>query len=242
MKKTALPLLAARALLVLSLSVTAYALVQIVKSPYQAEQAVRKWERSRPPSTSAPVSREVPLTEAMARSASPAQRPNTVHTAYKEDDIVGILHISRLNRKIPVLEGTKEKQLSTGAGHSPGTPLPGQPGNSILAGHRDTVFRGLGEIKPGDTIEVETDAGRAVYRVTGSRIVDAEDRGAIEPSESPILTLVTCYPFGYVGPAPDRYLLTAELEQRQEQKQTQKQETEQEAPRPASRPLLTRPL
>lgn len=219
MKKTPLLLLAARTLLVLSLSVTAYALVQIVKSPYQAEQAVRKWERSRPPSASAPVSKEVPLPEAMALSASPAQRPNTVKTAYKENDIIGILHISRLNRKIPVLEGTKEKQLSTGAGHSPGTPLPGQPGNSVLAGHRDTVFRGLSEVKPGDTIEVETDAGRAVYRVTGSRIVDAEDRGAIEPSEASVLTLVTCYPFGYVGPAPDRYLLTAELEEEERERE-----------------------
>ncbi|MNW05069.1 Sortase family protein [compost metagenome] len=81
----------------------------------------------------------------------------------------------------------------------------------MLAGHRDTVFRGLGSLKEQDLVEVETVDGKFVYEVTGSTIVDGEERGAIKESDTPILTLITCYPFSYVGSAPERYLLSASL-------------------------------
>ncbi|MNI47712.1 Sortase family protein [compost metagenome] len=85
----------------------------------------------------------------------------------------------------------------------------------MLAGHRDTVFRGLGKLREHDLIEVETADGRFIYEVTGGTIVDGDERGAIQPSSTPILTLITCYPFSYVGPAPERYLLTAVLLRRE---------------------------
>lgn len=73
------------------------------------------------------------------------------------------------------------------------------------------MFRGIGRLKEHDLIEVETVKGTFVYEVTGSIIVDGEERGAIKPSSTPVLTLITCYPFGYAGPAPERYLLSASL-------------------------------
>ncbi|MNW64503.1 Sortase family protein [compost metagenome] len=101
--------------------------------------------------------------------------------------------------------------MKKGAGHYTGSAAVGANGNSVLAGHRDTVFRGLGSLKEQDLIEVETVDGKFVYEVTGSTIVDGEERGAIKQSSTPVLTLITCYPFSYVGSAPERYLLSASL-------------------------------
>lgn len=110
-----------------------------------------------------------------------------------------------------MLEGTESPELKKGAGHYKGSAAIGATGNSVLAGHRDTVFRNLGELVAGDLIELESTDGTFTYEVTGSTIVDGDERGAIKPSDKAILTLITCYPFSYVGSAPDRYLLSAKL-------------------------------
>lgn len=106
-------------------------------------------------------------------------------------------------------EGTESPELKKGAGHYIGSAALGAIGNSVLAGHHDTVFRGLGELVAGDLIELESTDGTFTYKVTGSTIVDGNERNAIKPSDKAILTLITCCPFSYVGSAPDRFLLSA---------------------------------
>ncbi len=98
-----------------------------------------------------------------------------------------------------------------GVGHYAGSVLPGEADNCVLSGHRDTVFRRLGEVGQGDILIVRTSAGTFTYKVRKVRIVDADDRTVIVPKPKATLTVSTCYPFRYVGPAPQRYVLVANL-------------------------------
>ena len=99
--------------------------------------------------------------------------------------------------------------LGVAIGHVPGTALPGQQANVGVAGHRDTLFRGLRDIKTNDLIEFETLAGKYSYRVGSTEIVKPDDVSVLQAGSSPELTLVTCYPFNYVGSAPDRFIVKA---------------------------------
>lgn len=128
-----------------------------------------------------------------------------------EGQEIGSISIPKLEISIPVFEGTTEAQLEKGVGHYSGSVLPGENNNSVLSGHRDTVFRRLGEVDEGDVIIVETSAGEFTYRVNKIRIVDADDRTVIVPKPEASLTVTTCYPFTYIGDAPERYVLFGEL-------------------------------
>jgi sortase A len=108
-----------------------------------------------------------------------------------------------------VREGTGEKTLGLALGHIPGTSLPGQKGNVGVAGHRDTLFRGLREIGKNDLIQFETFEGNYAYRVETTEIVRPQDVSVLNTREYPELTLVTCYPFHYVGSAPQRFIVKA---------------------------------
>jgi sortase A len=112
-----------------------------------------------------------------------------------------------------VLEGTDDETLAKGAGHIEYTPLPGQSGNGNvgIAGHRDTTFRAVRHLKKGDPLQLT--AGDRVYRysITTTFIVDPEDVYVLDPQDRPMLTLVTCYPFEFIGHAPRRYIIRAEL-------------------------------
>ncbi len=129
----------------------------------------------------------------------------------KIGDVIGSLSIPRLQRVIPIIEGTGAKELQMGVGHYVGSVLPGISDNSVLAGHRDSVFRNLGNVKLGDLLTVNTDYGTYVYEVHKIRIVDANDKTVIVPTVSAVLMLSTCYPFGYIGNAPKRYIVQATL-------------------------------
>ncbi|HET7550297.1 MAG TPA: class D sortase [Gemmatimonadaceae bacterium] len=107
-----------------------------------------------------------------------------------------------------VLEGVSEKQLEAGPGHVPETVLPGEAGNSVISAHRDRHFHALGRVSVGDTVITETRVGKERWVVTQLRIAEA-GKPAIYPTEDPTLTLTTCWPIRYVGPAPDRLLVTA---------------------------------
>ena len=122
---------------------------------------------------------------------------------------IGRLRIPRMNLDVAVIEGTRPKDLLKAPGHLTGTGLPGEPRNCILAGHRDLHFRRLGALKSGDRIEIETAGKRREYRVEWSRIVRPGDTSVLAPGEREALTLVTCYPFRYAGPAPRRYIVRA---------------------------------
>ncbi|RFU64014.1 class D sortase [Peribacillus glennii] len=129
----------------------------------------------------------------------------------KTGELIGELYIPRLEKSLPIFHGTDEDELEKGVGHYAKSVLPGERDNSILSGHRDTVFRKLGEVGKGDLLVAETKAGTFTYKVRKVRIVDADDRTVIVPKPKATLTVTTCYPFNFIGDAPERYVLVADL-------------------------------
>ena len=121
---------------------------------------------------------------------------------------VARLRIPRLGLDEVVVEGVDDDALAAGPGHVPATPLPGVAGNSVLSAHRDRHFRTLDEVAIGDTVVTESDAGNVTWVVTGRRVVHRDAR-AIKPTDDAVLTLTTCWPVRFLGPAPDRLLVTA---------------------------------
>ena len=132
-------------------------------------------------------------------------------TRPSKGELIGKIIIPSINKELPIIEGTDQAELAKGVGHFIDSVLPGEKDNVVLAGHRDTVFRGLGDVKIGDLAEIETSAGTFVYQIEKQRIVESDDRTVIVPYEDAVLTLVTCYPFDYVGNAPQRYILVGKL-------------------------------
>jgi sortase A len=130
--------------------------------------------------------------------------PNPIKEKYRlrEGDLFGRLEVPRLNMSVMVMEGIDSRTLRLGAGHVPGTPM-------AFAGHRDTFFRPLKDIKVDDTIRITTPSGVTDYRVTNTRIVLPTDTSALDEASEKTLVLVTCYPFYYIGPAPKRFIVEA---------------------------------
>jgi len=126
---------------------------------------------------------------------------------------LAVLRIPRLRIEAPVLEGTDEIVLNRGLGHIDETAAPGADGNSGIAGHRDGFFRGLKDIVVGDVIELETLHGTDAYRVERTWIVNPEDVSVLDPTATRSITLVTCYPFYFVGSAPQRFIVRAAMRQ-----------------------------
>ena len=124
---------------------------------------------------------------------------------------LGRLEIPRLQMSVMLLEGVDNRTLRRGIGHIPGTALPGQSGNIGIAGHRDTYFRALAGIRQEDQITVETLSSEYRYIVDSISIVDPDAVEVLRNSDRPALTLVTCYPFYFVGPAPKRFIVHASL-------------------------------
>jgi len=125
-------------------------------------------------------------------------------------DLIGRIEIPHLGLSVIVIEGTDRHTLRRGVGHIPGTALPGQPGNAGLTGHRDTFFRPLRNIQQNDIITLTTLGGEYRYRVVSTRVVRPTEVSVLHPTGNEILTLVTCYPFYFVGPAPNRFIVRAE--------------------------------
>ncbi len=122
---------------------------------------------------------------------------------------LGRLEIPSLGVVAMIMEGVSGRTLQHAVGHVPGTALPGQPGNVALAGHRDTFFRGLRNIHQGDEITLTTLHGSYRYRVACTQVVEPEDTEVLDATADDVLTLVACYPFYYVGPAPQRFIVRA---------------------------------
>lgn len=129
----------------------------------------------------------------------------------QQGELMGELYIPKLDQSLPIFHGTNEDELVRGVGHFADSVLPGEKDNSVLSGHRDTVFRKLGEVGVGDELITTTTAGTFTFKVKKVRIVDSNDRTVIVPKTKTTLTLTTCYPFNFIGKAPDRYVLVAEL-------------------------------
>ncbi len=137
-------------------------------------------------------------------------QPYTIqHPVPKPHEVIGWLDIPRLGSSMAVLEGDDAISLRYGVGHIPSTALPGHVGNIGLAAHRDSFFRPLRKIQHGDQLLLRTPDSTREYTVISTRVVRPSDVEVLANSPDAVLTLVTCYPFGYVGPAPMRYIVRA---------------------------------
>ena len=148
--------------------------------------------------------------EDMARSAQYADARGTqADSSLVTPAVIGQLEIPRLKLSAMVAEGDDEDTLDVAVGHLPDTPLPWQAGNSALAGHRDTFFRALKGVRVGDEIRLASVRGEFRYRVARTLVVEPNDLSVLEPLPEPSLTLITCFPFSYVGNAPRRFIVQA---------------------------------
>ncbi len=139
--------------------------------------------------------------------------PLTTETAAQMQpvDTLTRLSIPTINLNSIVVEGTSHHALLLGPGHMEDTPEPGEPGNAVITGHRDTFFRHVYELHKGDTITVQRGGHIYVYEVFEKKIVKPDDMAVAAPSGDNRLTLITCYPTYYIGPAPDRLVVAAKL-------------------------------
>ena len=124
---------------------------------------------------------------------------------------LAVLRIPKIRLEVPVLDGTDDRTLDRAVGYIEGTAQPGTAGNLGIAGHRDGFFRGLKDLAAGDVIEVDTRQRTDVYRVERTWVVNPEDVSVLDPTSAPALTLVTCYPFYFIGAAPRRFIVRAVL-------------------------------
>jgi sortase A len=145
-------------------------------------------------------------------SARATEQPRTASVNRpSETTTVGTIEIPAVGLATRVLEGSNAPTLRLAVGHIPGTALPGRSGNVGLAGHRDTFFRSLRSIKVGDEIRLTTVAGTFKYRVMSLRVVLPDAIEVLNNTLQPTLTLVTCYPFDFIGTAPQRLIVHAEM-------------------------------
>jgi sortase A len=167
----------------------------------------------------AKASRELELA---LRAAETGRSPTTLSTAAvmgpsgsaptgetRSQGVLGRLEIPRLGITAIVAEGTDTKTLGRAVGHVPSTALPGSPGNCGLAGHRDTFLRGLGGVRPDDVIRIVTLEGTYTYQVDWTEVVEPDRVDTLDPTATPSVTLITCYPFAFVGHAPQRFVVRA---------------------------------
>jgi len=137
--------------------------------------------------------------------AGPSKRPPD----RAEGSLVGRIDIPRLDLSAVVFEGTTDDTLARGVGHLRGSAGPGERGNLVLAGHRDTFFRELRNIREGDEVNIKGPEGEFEYKVESTTIVNPDQTEVLEPGNGDTLTLITCYPFRYIGNAPQRFIVRA---------------------------------
>ncbi|GLF91788.1 hypothetical protein Saga11_30470 [Bacillus safensis] len=123
-------------------------------------------------------------------------------------ETIGLLHIPKLKAELPIVEGTEADDLAKGVGHFRESYFPNEHGQIVLSGHRDTVFRRTGELVKGDQLIIELSYGYFVYEIEKTKIVTKDDKRIITlQQEKEELILTTCYPFSFIGPAPNRYII-----------------------------------
>jgi len=196
-----------RALLAVGLALGAWAVATIVEARFFNSLSVKP--RDDQPvvvtQTLPPGVHPLPGDAHDASAPQPAPTPT-------QGTLLGRIEAPEVHLSAPLLEGSDDGTLSRGAGHIEDTPFPGQPGNIGIAGHRDTVFRPVRRMKVGDAIKIETADRVYHYRITKTSIVGPDDVYVLDPTPQPTLTLVTCYPFEFVGHAPQRFIVRAALE------------------------------
>jgi len=144
-----------------------------------------------------------------AHKATATWKATATRDEVRESGMVGRIEITRLNIHSIVAEGTDARALRRAVGHLPRTPFPGEKGNVVLAGHRDSFFRNLKSVRLGDRVQISTPDGVFEYQVVSRNIVKPTQTEVLSNTRNPVLTLVTCYPFTYVGHAPNRFIVRA---------------------------------
>lgn len=188
------------ALSVVSLGYVVYSLLDA-----RIFQAYESWRFSR-------ASENSPAAPSVEPTILPVSSPPVpANAAVASGSVLGRLEISRIGISVIIAEGTDGRTLRRAVGHIPGTALPGEPGNIGISGHRDTFFRPLRNIRQDDEIILATLNGSDRYRVDTIQVVGPEDIEVLESTSGSVLTLVTCYPFYFVGPAPQRFIVRAHL-------------------------------
>lgn len=156
------------------------------------------------------VREQAALSRELTRLSSTETAAGTVPAATAS--AVWRIEVPRINLSAVAREGVDTRTLRRAVGHIPGTALPGEEGNAGFAAHRDTFFRPLQGVRRGDEVIVTTPAGVYRYAVTSTRVVEPADVSVLDPAAGPTLTLVTCYPFDYVGSAAKRFIVRASLQ------------------------------
>jgi sortase A len=146
--------------------------------------------------------------ELVGRSPGPTGR---AHWRVGGSEPIGRIEIPRIGLSAVISEGVDARTLRLAVGHVPATALPGQPGNVVLAGHRDSFFRGLNDLHAGDPVRLTTVQGVFDYEIDSTEVVGPGETDVLLPSTARSLTLITCYPFHFVGPAPMRFIVHAQL-------------------------------
>ena len=142
------------------------------------------------------------------QSAQAAIQQKESSFAPQAGEIIGLLHIPKLKAELPIVEGTEADDLAKGVGHYQESYFPNEQGQIVLSGHRDTVFRRTGELVEGDQLVIELSYGRFTYEIEKTKIVKKDDTSIITlQHKKEELVLTTCYPFSYIGPAPNRYII-----------------------------------
>jgi sortase A len=198
----------AASIVALGLAIALFA-IYVVREPMPAQVA----PIAAPTTSVEPVEPAEPTAEP---SAEPTASPTYEFAKYPDypniGDRIGTITLPSLKLSWPIYQGTTDAELAKGVGHYAKSVLPGQNDNSVLSGHRTTVFNKLGDLKRGQLILVKTSAGTFTYKVRSSRIVMKTDRTVIVPTSAAVLTLTTCYPFNRLGSTDQAYVVSADLQ------------------------------
>lgn len=143
--------------------------------------------------------------------AASTPRDNTIEKQASYDDGLTKLSVPKIDLDSVVVEGTSHHDLLLGPGHLKDTPAPGETGNAVISGHRDTFFRHISDLVMGDEILVQRGGKTFRYKVTGKKVVEPTDLSVLKPTRDAEMTLITCYPTYYIGPAPKRLVVFSKL-------------------------------
>jgi sortase A len=170
---------------------------------YQATQKRQQWVEPGP---------AIPVATRQLPRATTGHRLLQSVLPKRDPLAIGELEVPRLGLDVVIREGVDDDSLRKAVGHLPFSALPGEAGNFVLLGHRDTFFRPLRGIERGDTIRVRAAAGSFVYKVESIQVTEPDSPGAVEQTREPVITLITCFPFEYIGSAPRRFIVRARLQ------------------------------
>ena len=175
-------------------------------------QTFREIRHSSQEITPAPRSPVVQHSSSPDQSLWSVSRVRAFRQSVSRETPEGVLRVPALKLEVPIYAGTRELNLNRGAGHIEGTAPLGAPGNAGIAAHRDGFFRNLKDVRLGQYLYLDTPTHTSRYRVVAVRIVNPSDGSVLAATAVPSITLVTCYPFYFVGPAPQRFVVRAQID------------------------------